>query len=300
MDPALAGALGGAGGLLGSAANIGVPIGLAFYGAKRAASEAKKSYRRQIALRRTAYQDTVYDLKQAGLNPILALRGANSLGSVQSGRVPDFAGAAVAGARQASTSKVQAAQGRLAGLQADHVSALTATERVKQMEGTARIREVDARIGESRSRAHYYDQMARHSGASTDQLLAALPRQQHVQDLYSGELGAALSEIQEGTKTLGSVGTALGALMQLRRMVPSQMPPRMRVLKQFLEDGARQGPHVLETIWKHLTGRSTEPTPKGPPGDPLNDFRRHGNPGIDESGHRYWLKRWDGQDDPPY
>ena len=64
-------------------------------------SSAKKAYKRQRKLRRSAYQDTMGDMAKAGLNPILAYKqGATNAATVNMAPVPDF-GEALARGTQA-------------------------------------------------------------------------------------------------------------------------------------------------------------------------------------------------------
>lgn len=63
-------------------------------------SAAKKAYKRKRKLRRSAYQDTRYDMERAGLNPILAYKqGATSASPVEMAQVPDFGEALTRGAQ---------------------------------------------------------------------------------------------------------------------------------------------------------------------------------------------------------
>ncbi len=56
------------------------------------AKAARTSFKRAVKFRRSAYQDTVYSLRQAGLNPILAFgKGPVSGTTFGQARVPDFA-----------------------------------------------------------------------------------------------------------------------------------------------------------------------------------------------------------------
>ncbi len=57
-----------------------------------AATAARKAFRRFRESRRTAYQDTVFDLEQAGLNKILAFgQGPTNVAMPPQARVPDLA-----------------------------------------------------------------------------------------------------------------------------------------------------------------------------------------------------------------
>ncbi len=56
------------------------------------AKAAKTAFKRARKFRRSAYQDTVFDLRAAGLNPILAFgRGPTAGTTFAPARVPDFA-----------------------------------------------------------------------------------------------------------------------------------------------------------------------------------------------------------------
>lgn len=75
-------------------------------------AEAVSAYGRQREARQTAYQDTMADLKAAGLNPMLAINnGVTQLPSVMAGSYPVGAGAATvtaaASAKQAETQSRQ-------------------------------------------------------------------------------------------------------------------------------------------------------------------------------------------------
>ncbi len=116
-----AGFAGGAGlGLIGAGISAAV-----------SAKAAKTAYRRAVKFRRSAYQDTVFSLRQAGLNPILAF-GKGPIGGTVFGqaRVPDFAqgvaGSAIAVSKVRaeldvlkSAAEKQSAEGRLADARAE-------------------------------------------------------------------------------------------------------------------------------------------------------------------------------------
>lgn len=74
------------GGLYAAAAGIGGDIGGQFLGSHLANAQMKRQYQFTKRLRRSAYQDTVFSLKEAGLNPILAAQqGPIGGGSISMG-----------------------------------------------------------------------------------------------------------------------------------------------------------------------------------------------------------------------
>lgn len=99
---------GGGGNLLGEALNIGASFGLSELTGSQQLGSAKQVRRFSKQQRATAYQVAVNDLKNAGLNPILAaLNSPLQGGSAAQAQVPDYA-RAFNSARQTSIQNKQA------------------------------------------------------------------------------------------------------------------------------------------------------------------------------------------------
>ena len=80
--------------------------------------------------RRTAYQDTMFDMRAAGLNPILAYKtGPTTGGQASLVSSPDFAGGAAQGSQASSASGIRRAQGGAANAAAEASRAQAALTR---------------------------------------------------------------------------------------------------------------------------------------------------------------------------
>lgn len=181
----MAGAMFAAAGSSAMSSGASIPeMGLGLFGtlhsAKRASHEAAESRRFQVLMRKTKYQDTVEDMRKAGLNPSLALgNGPSSAPAGTVAQVPDFA-KSVHSAR--SNSIANESMKQTVKKQKKEVDLVD-----EQIETTKQTRQPQIDLMEANM--HSAQGQARHQQAMGNQVEYGLPFHKNLQDIYSSPAG---------------------------------------------------------------------------------------------------------------
>ncbi len=176
------------GGLFGAAGSLGA--------AGISAREAEKQRKWTRKMRRTAYQDTMSDMLEAGLNPILAYKtGPTPIGSAAMGVTPDFG--------QAMASGVNAAV-KVAKMRPEITKTKAETSKIRReavradLQARLEGQRVDAKVGAAQAAS--LNAQAAETSARAILLMTEIPKAEALKRFYESEAGQVIAPITEGIR----------------------------------------------------------------------------------------------------
>lgn len=218
-------------------------IGSSLFGADRANSQAQANsatqWNREYGAYKTRYQDTVADMKAAGLNPILAASGGFNVGSGPSASTPATFAANVP---TPSSSALNVAQTKKAGADTG-LSVQKAKESIQSIaesrsrqglmsaqEGkaiadmfkaeqefakiTAELDKIGSETVLNEQQALYVRQLRKKAQKDVEMIVAQMSHLKKISNVYDQPFGKYLAYIEAITK---SIGLNIGSLTSLKR-----------------------------------------------------------------------------------
>ncbi len=180
------------------------------------AREAEKSRKWTRKMRRTAYQDTMQDLRDAGLNPILAYKtGPTPIGSAAMGVTPDFGQAMASGVNAAVKLYKAGAEKRKLKYEGSRARGESA-----KAEYQARLEAQRSSAAMGSAQAAHAQALARETTAKSKLLEAEIPRAEALKRMDESKAGQFLNQSSEAVRrSTGAVGAILGGGANMRRAI---------------------------------------------------------------------------------
>ncbi len=167
-------------------------------------------------MRKTAYQDTMADMRKAGLNPILAYKtGPTPIGSAAAGMSQDIGQAMASGVNAAVRAKK--APSEISRNRAE-TSKARFDALLKQFQGRIEADRFNAKIGDAQVR--FINAQARFTSAKDQMLRTELPRAEAVKRMDESPAGQFMNQsTTQIRRATGAVGAILGGGAAAQRIL---------------------------------------------------------------------------------